>query len=109
MLLVFQGLCKGWKLASGSPESLLIYVKETFLNTCIKVLCLNIVGIPVANPKGEQTLVLLEETLSFHVSFILSVKAISERNFLKKFLFFKDIHFIFKMYFISKIKALGGL
>lgn len=50
--------------------ALLIYVKETFLNTCIKVLCLHIVGVPVANPKGEQTLVLLEETLSFHVSFI---------------------------------------
>lgn len=90
--------------------ALLIYVKETFLNTCIKVLCLHIVGVPAANPKGEQTLVLLEETLSFHVSFILLVKATSERNFLKKFLFFKDmVQFIFKMYFISKIKALRGL
>lgn len=53
---------------------------------------------------------LLEEILSFYASFILLVKATSERNFLKKFLFFKDtVQFIFKMYFISKIKALGGL
>lgn len=38
------------------------------------------------------------------------VKATSERNFLKKFLFFKDmVQFIFKMYFIREIKALGGL
>lgn len=99
----------GWKWAGGSPGSL-AYVKETFLNTCIKVLCLHIVGVPVANCEGEQTLVLLEETLRFHVSFTMLVKATSERNFLKKFLFFKDmVQFIFKMYFISKRKALWGL
>lgn len=104
--LAFPGALEGMKISWWESHSL-AYVKETFLNTCIKVLCLHIVGVPGANCEGEQTLVLLEETLCFHVSFTLLVKATSERNFLKKFLFFKDmVQFIFKTYFISKRKAL---
>lgn len=72
-----------YKLAGGSPDGL-AYAKETFLNICIKVLCLHIAGVPVEVPQREQTLALLKGT---HVSFPLLAKATSVRHILKKVYF----------------------
>lgn len=89
-----------YKLAGGSPNGL-AYAKETFLNICIKVLCLHIAGVPVEVPQREQTLALLKGT---HVSFPLLAKATSVRDILKK-VYFSRVQFIFKMYVISNPKA----
>lgn len=89
--LGFPVALQEYKLAGGSPDGL-AYAKETFLNICIKVLCLHIAGVPVEVPQREQTLALLKGT---HVSFPLLAKATSVRNILKKVYFqgHGSIHF----------------